>query len=109
MSVYKSGRPNKYAPNAKKGKEPPSEPGEYRIRIESEIAYIGTSANMKNRMNAHVKSGKIANESDTFEWKQADKRYSDQSRKEHEKKKITQHKPLLNKSSGGEGRPPKKK
>ena len=45
----------------------------------------------------------------TFEWKQADGRYSAEARREHEKMKIKQHNPTENKSSGGEGRIPNKK
>jgi hypothetical protein len=44
----------------------------------------------------------------TFEWKQADGRYSTENRRDHEKTKIEQHKPSGNKSSGGEGRISKK-
>ena len=41
----------------------------------------------------------------TYEYKEADKRFTSQKRREHEKMKIKQHKPALNKSKGGEGRP----
>lgn len=43
-----------------------------------------------------------------FEYKVADGRYSAQSRREHEREKIKQHNPPMNKSKGGEGRIPKK-
>lgn len=42
--------------------------------------------------------------SEHFEWKEADGRSSSLTRREHEKEKIKEHKPLLNKSGGGEGR-----
>ncbi len=45
----------------------------------------------------------------TFEFKEADKRSTSNTRREHEQKKIAQHKPSLNKSKGGEGRPAVKK
>lgn len=40
----------------------------------------------------------------SFEWKEADGRSTSKTRREHEQKKIEQHKPPLNKSVGGEGR-----
>lgn len=40
----------------------------------------------------------------TFEWKAADGRSTSNTRRDHEQKKIAQHKPALNKSKGGEGR-----
>lgn len=40
----------------------------------------------------------------TFEWKEADGRSTSKTRRSHEQKKIEQHKPILNKSIGGEGR-----
>ena len=40
----------------------------------------------------------------TFEYKVADGRSTSKTRREHEKQKIEQHKPSLNKSKGGEGR-----
>jgi hypothetical protein len=41
---------------------------------------------------------------DTFEWKRADKRSTSNTRREHEKAKIKEHQPPMNKSVGGEGR-----
>lgn len=45
----------------------------------------------------------------TFEYKVADGRSTSYTRREHEKKKIKEHDPVLNKSKGGEGRPAKKR
>lgn len=45
----------------------------------------------------------------TFEYKVADKRFSQKTRREHEREKIKQHKPPLNRSGGGEGRLAEKK
>lgn len=39
-----------------------------------------------------------------FEYKEADKRSTSKTRREHEKQKIKEHKPSQNKSCGGEGR-----
>lgn len=39
-----------------------------------------------------------------FEYKVADGRSTSKTRRVHEKQKIEQHKPSLNKSKGGEGR-----
>ena len=44
----------------------------------------------------------------TFEYKVADGRSTIRTRREHERKKIKQHNPVLNKSKGGEGRLAKK-
>lgn len=44
----------------------------------------------------------------TFEYKVADGRATSKTRREHEREKIKQHNPALNKSIGGEGRPAKK-
>ena len=45
----------------------------------------------------------------TFEYQVADGRSTSHTRREHEKKKIKEHDPVLNKSKGGEGRPAKKR
>jgi len=39
----------------------------------------------------------------TFEYKEADKRSTSRTRRVHEREKIKQHNPPLNKSKGGEG------
>ena len=39
-----------------------------------------------------------------FEYKEADKRSTSKTRREHERNKIEHHKPSQNKSIGGEGR-----
>jgi excinuclease UvrABC nuclease subunit len=105
MSIYKQGRPNKYDPNAQTGKKPPIEPGEYRIRdTEGAIVYIGETCNLLRRMLQHILSGKLSRNR-TFEYKSADKRSTSKTRRIHERDKIKQHGPALNKSAGGEGRP----
>lgn len=108
MSMYKPGRPKKYNPLTQSGVKPPESPGEYRIRnCKGTITYIGETNNLRRRMNQHLYNGKMSNgqnEGGTFEWKEADKRSSSATRREHERKKIEQHSPILNKSNGGEGR-----
>lgn len=105
MSTYKPGRPGKFNPFSGVGSVPPAKPGEYRIRSSAnEIAYIGETNDLSRRMHEHVRSGKLSSGS-TFEWKQADGRSSSATRREHERLKIAQHNPPLNKSKGGEGRP----
>lgn len=61
MSLYKPGRPAKYEPNTGKGKEPPSKPGEYRIRDDEtgEILYVGEACNLKRRMQQHKRNGRF--------------------------------------------------
>ena len=108
MSTYNPGRPKKYDPHKQCGLKPPAAPGEYRIRnSEGTITYIGETNNLRRRMNQHLYNGKMScgqNEGGTFEWKEADRRSSSATRREHERKKIEQHSPILNKSKGGEGR-----
>lgn len=108
MSVYKSGRPSKYNPSTQTGSKPPASPGEYRIRNkQGTITYIGETNNLKRRMNQHLYNGKMScgqNEGGTFEWKKADGRSSSVTRRKHERQKIEQHSPVLNRSKGGEGR-----
>lgn len=102
--MYKPGRPKKYDPHTGSGHAPPSTPGEYRIRdtLDNSIDYVGETCNLKRRMNEHVRAGKL-DEFNTFEWKQADESSNSRTRREHEKEKIKQHSPWLNKSKGGEG------
>ena len=108
MSMYKPGRPSKYNPSTGNGSKPPQAPGEYRIRNkEGSITYVGETNNLSRRMGQHIRTGKMSggqNEGGTFEWKTADKRSTSGTRREHERKKIEQHHPELNRSKGGEGR-----
>ena len=111
MSIYKSGRPNKYDPTTNRGEKPSHKPGEYRIRDKSgRITYIGETCDLNRRMHEHQRSGKLptGENGGTFEYKVADGRSSSRTRREHERAKITQHSPTQNKSGGGEGRPAKK-
>lgn len=109
MSAYKPGRPNKYNPSTGEGQKPPAKPGEYRIRNSAgEITYIGETNNIARRAGEHRRSGKLPTgegENSTLEYKVADGRSSSRTRREHEREKIAQHNPPLNKSKGGEGRP----
>ena len=108
MSIYKPGRPSKFNPTTGSGIKPPAKPGEYRIRdAKNSIAYIGETNNLARRMGEHVRSGKLPTGSagGTFEFKVADGRSTSATRRVHERAKIAQHNPMLNKSRGGEGRP----
>jgi len=104
MGIYKPGRPTKYNPSTGGGCKPPSSPGEYRIRDNSgQLCYIGETCDLNRRANEHVRTGKLASGS-TFEYKVADASSTSESRREHERSKIAQHNPFMNRSSGGEGR-----
>lgn len=104
MSIYKPGRPNKYNPSTGSGYKPPSSPGEYRLRDGTgTLCYIGETCDLHRRTNEHIRSGKLC-DGGTIEYKVADGRSSSAARREHERMKIAQHNPLLNRSSGGEGR-----
>ena len=103
MGIYKPGRPSKYNPSTG-GSKPPSSPGEYRIRDNSgQMCYIGETCDLNRRANEHRRTGKLT-EGSTFEYKVADSRSTSATRREHERSKIAQHNPTINRSSGGEGR-----
>ena len=112
MSTYKPGRPNKYNPTTGVGQPPPAKPGEYRIRDEQgSISYIGETNNLARRTREHIRSGKLSTGqpgAGTIEYKVADGRSTSNTRRVHERQKIAQHQPPLNKSIGGEGRPARK-
>jgi excinuclease UvrABC nuclease subunit len=95
-------------PTHKNGKKPPELPGEYRIRSpKGQLLYIGETNNLARRIREHIRSGKIPmNTRNKYyvEYMVASKSSSSRSRREHEKQKIKQHRPKLNKSNGGEGR-----
>ena len=104
MSIYKAQRPFKYSPFTKKGTKPPSKPGEYRIRDKDGIlCYIGETCDLSRRMREHKRTGKLMPEG-FFEFMIADGRSTSVTRRKHEQEKIRKHKPLFNRSSGGEGR-----
>lgn len=105
MSTYKPGRPVKYNPSTGEGTKPPALPGEYRIRdAGGALLYIGETDHLLRRMGEHIRTKKLA-AGCTFEYQVADLRSTSQTRREHERAKIAQHQPALNKSKGGEGRP----
>lgn len=104
MSIYKPGRPFKYNPITGHGHRPPNAPGEYRIRELGSIVYVGETNNLARRMGEHVRNGKLQSADRTIEFKVADGRSTSRTRREHERAKIAQHSPMLNKSKGGEGR-----
>lgn len=108
MPTYKPGRPAKYNPTTGTGIKPPAAPGEYRIRDSAgAIRYIGETNNLARRASEHIRSGKLPTgpAGGTIEFKVADGRSTSRTRREHERAKIAQHQPPLNKSKGGEGRP----
>ena len=108
MGIYKPGRPITYCPATGKGRVPPDKPGLYRIRkSQGEILYIGETCSLRRRMREHIRSGKISMAKKRpmiLEYKVADSSSTSQTRRQHEKAKIAKHKPVLNRSGGGEGR-----
>ena len=109
MAIYKPGRPRKYNPTNGVGKKPPAVPGEYRMRDGTgTITYVGETNNLARRIKEHIRSGKLPvgqRGRNTVEYKVADGRSTSRTRREHEQRSIAKHKPLLNRSKGGEGRP----
>ncbi len=109
MGIYGPGRPMKFDPFSGAGRKPPSRPGEYRMRSASgAITYIGETNSINRRMHEHMRTGKLA-PGCTLEYQLADGRSSSRTRRIHERAKIEQHNPLLNRSGGGEGRIAKKR
>lgn len=106
MGIYKSGRPTKYNPTTKRGTKPLHRAGEYRIRGGGgSISYVGETNDLYRRMYQHQQSGKLSiSDGSTFEYKYADGRSTSVTRREHERLKIAQHNPSMNRSCGGEGR-----
>lgn len=106
MGIYKPGRPTKFNPTTGKGSAPQHKAGEYRIRDGGgNISYVGETNDLSRRMYQHQQSGKLnTSNGSTFEYKYADGRSTSVTRREHERAKIAQHNPPLNKSHGGEGR-----
>ena len=109
MSIYKTGRPNKFNPSSGAGRKPPGKPGEYRIRdSKGTITYIGETNNLARRTGEHIRSGKLPVKkgcNNTIEYMIADGRSTSYTRRQHEQRSIKKHNPVLNKSKGGEGRP----
>lgn len=104
-NMYKPGRAHKYNPSTECGTKPPAKPGEYWIRDQcGNRIYQGETCCLPRRMREHIKTGKLP-VGGTIEYKVADGRSTSRTRRMHEQMKIAQHKPLLNKSVGGEGRP----
>lgn len=104
MGIYHPGRPFKFNPSTGYGCRPPHLPGEYRIRDPAgSMLYLGETNDLHRRMREHIRTGKLANGC-TIEFQLADRRSSSQTRRVHERSKIAQHAPLLNRSGGGEGR-----
>ena len=95
-SPFGPGRPSK--------QDPPAAPGVYRWRNKKtrEIEDIGEASDLKRR--------KAAKEWDPathdFEWKQANGRSTDRTRREVEKTQIDRHRPIGNTRRGGGGRRP---
>ncbi len=110
MNLYKPGRPKEVHPlDGEKNKIPPKK-GEYRImgKDNKKPVYVGVTNNLRRRAGEHMNSGKLNDEHPVFAFKIADGRASQSRINDHERAKIKQHKPTLNKRGGGAGRPYKK-
>ena len=111
MTLYKPGRPTEVRPlDPSNTRKVPAAKGEYRI-LDSKTkqpVYVGVSNNLNRRMHEHIRSGKLSGDNSVFAYKQADGRASQSRINDHERTKIEQHKPPLNKRAGGAGRPYKR-
>lgn len=103
MGIYSRGRPKKVDYDGS-GSIPHS-PGEYRIRdAEKNIKYVGETNDLGRRAREHKKTGKFGKDS-TLEYMVANDWTTSADRRRHERRSIEKHKPYMNKSKGGEGRP----
>lgn len=96
-----------YGPGRPSLQVPPSLPGEYRWinSFDNTIEYIGETVDLRRRRNEHARSeAPWSLESHRFAWKVANDLLNSQLRRQHEKEKIAQHKPIGNKRAGGGGR-----
>ena len=107
MGIYGRGRPKRWDPFTGQGSNPPSAPGEYRIRDSSgKVKYVGETNNIRRRIGEHMKKGKLKELGEgTVDWMVASKSSDSSARRDHEKKSISKYSPDLNRSRGGEGRP----
>ncbi len=87
MGIFGRGRPS--------SQDPPSEPGEYRIRDrDGNIKYIGTTGDLSRREYEHRHSGKYDPQAgEKFEWQKCNPDVPSSQRYEHETEKIHRHDP----------------
>ncbi len=108
MALYKPGRPTEVHPlDPNETRTVPKAKGEYRIINGNtrEVMYVGVSNNLNRRIREHKLTGKINSENNVVAYKVADGRASQSRINDHERAKIEQHEPPLNKRAGGAGRP----
>ena len=77
----------------------------FRNKLTGEVDYIGEAVDIARRIVTHLRSPKpVSRDTHYVEWKKADGRSTSRTRRIHERKKINQHKPRMNKRGGGGGR-----
>lgn len=110
MQLYKPGRPKEVRPLDEGLSEIPAKKGEYRIigTSSKKPVYVGVTNNLRRRAKEHLETGKLSEQNPIFAFKVADGRASQSRINDHEREKIKQHKPELNKRGGGAGRPYKR-
>ena len=99
MGIFKKGRPSRH--------DPPNRSGVYRLRDKAtgNIDYIGETSNLKRRIGEHFRSDKpVSRDTHHAEWQVADGRSTSGTRREHERRKIDEHNPTLNRKRGGGGK-----
>ena len=110
LAIALCGRVYKPGPYRRKrtGQNLPQKPGAYRARNRKtgKVDYHGETNNLQRRHGEHKRAGaKHANsKTHDLEYKVADGRSTSKTRREHENRKINQHRPKYNKRKGGGGR-----
>jgi len=88
-----------------RNRPPPSEPVIYRhiSRETGKPDYVGATKNGSRRHDEHIRSGQFDPSRQALEWQPARDGVNAEALYEHEKKKIKQHRPPLNRRNGGAG------
>jgi hypothetical protein len=70
------------------------------------LRYVGETNNLARRRGEHVRSNKLREGADTFEWKLSLPETTSAQRRDAERQHINKHSPPENRRRGGGGRPP---
>jgi len=108
MGTIKRGRPPTYDLYAKDSRQPPEKKAVYIVEQPDKQEYVGKATDVKDRTSQHRRSKKFP-EGSKIKCMIADGRATSRTLGIVEQRLISERKPTLNKSKGGEGRPAVKK